>query len=128
MKFQVILISNGDHIEESRNVKRNSGNTAVLISDNFTIVCTTKPISLFDRSLLIANGINPKNYDLIVVKSQHCRPEYFDEWSEKNYNIDAPGSTSANLHSLGHTICARPIFPLEEITDLKLKVENKIIK
>ena len=128
MKFQVILISNGDHIEESRNVKRNSGNTAVLISDNFTIVCTTKPISLFDRSLFIANGINPKNYDLIVVKSPHCRPEYFDEWSEKNYNIDAPGSTSANLHSLGHTICARPIFPLEEITDLKLKVENKIIK
>ena len=33
---------------------------------------------------------------------------------EKNFNIDAPGATSANLKSLGHTICARPIYPLDE--------------
>ena len=29
-------------------------------------------------------------------------------------NVDAPGATSANLRSLGHTKCARPIFPLDE--------------
>jgi len=28
--------------------------------------------------------------------------------------VDAPGSTSANLPYLGHTVCARPIFPLDE--------------
>jgi hypothetical protein len=29
-------------------------------------------------------------------------------------NVDAPGSTSANLKNLGHTRCSRPIFPLDE--------------
>jgi hypothetical protein len=38
----------------------------------------------------------------------------FDAWSEKNFNVDAPGATSANLKSLGHTICARPVYPLDE--------------
>jgi hypothetical protein len=27
--------------------------------------------------------------------------------------IDAPGSSSANLRSLGHARCPRPIFPLD---------------
>ena len=127
MKFKVKFISDGDHIEESRNVKRNSGKTAVLISENFTIVCTSKPISLFDRSIFLGAGIDPKKYDLIVVKSPHCRPEFFDEWSQINLNIDAPGSTSANLHSLGHKICERPIYPLEENTKFDLLVEEKTI-
>ena len=127
MIFRVKLISDGDHIEESRNVKRNAGKTVVLISDNFTIVCTSKPISLFDRSIFFGNGINPKRFDLIIVKSPHCRPEFFDEWSTINFNIDAPGATSANLHSLGHTICNRPIFPLEKNTKFDPKIEDKII-
>jgi hypothetical protein len=38
----------------------------------------------------------------------------YDVWVEKNFNDDAPGATSANLKSLGHTVCARPIFPLDE--------------
>ena len=38
----------------------------------------------------------------------------YDAWVEKNFNIDAPGATSANLKSLGHTVCARPMFPLDE--------------
>ena len=98
-----------------------------MISENFTIVCTSKPISLFDRSIFLGAGIDPKKYDLIVVKSPHCRPEFFDEWSQINLNIDAPGSTSANLHSLGHKICERPIYPLEENTKFELLVEEKII-
>ena len=31
-----------------------------------------------------------------------------------NFNIDAPGATSANIRMLGHTICARPMYPLDE--------------
>lgn len=38
----------------------------------------------------------------------------FDEWAEKDFNVDAPGATSANLRSLGHRICRRPMFPLDD--------------
>jgi hypothetical protein len=38
----------------------------------------------------------------------------YDVWVENNFNIDASGATSANLKSLGHTLCARPMYPLDE--------------
>jgi hypothetical protein len=38
----------------------------------------------------------------------------YDGWVAKNFNVDAPGATSANLKSLGHTVCARPMYPLDE--------------
>jgi microcystin degradation protein MlrC len=60
-----------------------------------------------------AVGINPRDYDLIVVKSPHTEYHMYDEWVEKNFNIDVPGATSANIKTLGHTICARPMFPLD---------------
>jgi hypothetical protein len=37
----------------------------------------------------------------------------FDDGAELILNIDAPGSSSANLPYLGHKRCARPIYPLD---------------
>jgi hypothetical protein len=37
----------------------------------------------------------------------------FEAWADANFNVDVPGATSANLKSLGHTICARPMYPLD---------------
>ena len=87
-----------------------AGPTAVLTFDNFTVVVLSRSVSLFDRAMYFANGLDPPDFDLIVVKSPHTEHHMFDAWVEKNFNIDAPGATSANLKSLGHTICARPCF------------------
>jgi microcystin degradation protein MlrC len=38
----------------------------------------------------------------------------FADWASALLNVDAPGSTSANLRRLGHTRCRSPIFPLDE--------------
>ena len=91
-----------------------AGPTAVLTFDNFTVVVFSKTISLFDRALYYSNGLDPRDFDLIVVKSPHTEHHMYDAWVEKNFNIDVAGSTSANLPTLGHTICARPIFPLDD--------------
>ena len=71
-------------------------------------------ISLFDRAMYYSNGLDPVDFDLIVVKSPHTEHHMYDGWVRKNFNVDAPGATSANLKSLGHTICARPMYPLDE--------------
>jgi microcystin degradation protein MlrC len=92
----------------------NAGPSAVLMFGNFTVVVMSRPVALSDRSLYYANGLDPRKFDLIVVKSPHCEYQMYDTWVEKNFNIDAPGSTSANLKSLGHTICRRPVFPLDD--------------
>jgi microcystin degradation protein MlrC len=92
----------------------NAGPTAVLSFENFTVVVMARPVALSDRSVYYANGLDPRKYDLIVVKSPHCEYQMYDAWVEKNFNIDAPGATSANLKSLGHMICRRPVFPLDD--------------
>jgi microcystin degradation protein MlrC len=113
----VRLLSDGKFQSESFGWPWNSGNTAVLQSDNYTLVVGTRPVSLFDRSWFYATGQNPKHFNLVVVKSPHCEHHMFAEWCDLLINVDAPGSTSANLQSLGHVKCGRPIFPLDGEVD-----------
>jgi microcystin degradation protein MlrC len=111
---KVHMISEGRFISESNGAVWHSGLTAVLQSGNYTIVATSRPVNLYDRSLFYAHGQNPKRFDAVIVKSPHCQRHMFDDWAEVTINVDAPGSTSADLRSLGHTKCPRPIFPLDD--------------
>jgi microcystin degradation protein MlrC len=110
---KVRLLSDGQFRSESFGWNWDAGDTAVLEADNLTLVVTTKPVSLFDRSLFWSVGQEPKRFDLVVVKSPHCEPQMFRDWCGRLINVDAPGSTSAKLKRLGHKVCARPVFPLD---------------
>jgi microcystin degradation protein MlrC len=121
---KVKLLSDGHYILESWGVPQYSGPTAVVTSGNFTIVITSLPVSLLDRSLFLGHGLDPQRYHSIIVKSPHCQPRFFDDWAEHNFNVDAPGSTSANLHSLGHTICSRPMYPMDSDAEFEPVVES----
>ena len=111
---RVRSLSDGRARLETMKIGLDAGPTAVLTFDNFTVVVLSRTVSLFDRAMYYANGLNPQDFDLIVVKSPHTEYAMYDAWVEKNFNIDIPGATSANLPTLGHTLCGRPIFPLDE--------------
>ena len=113
MEARVRLLSDGKFRSESFGWPWDSGDTAVLESDNVTLVIGTRPVSLFDRSWFHANGQDPRHFNLVVVKSPHCEHHMFADWCAKLIHVDAPGSTSANVRGLGHTRCERPIFPLD---------------
>jgi microcystin degradation protein MlrC len=70
-------------------------------------------VSLYDRSLFLDHGQDPARFDAVVVKSPHCQERFYKAWAAALVNVDAPGATSANLKSLGHTRCMRPMFPLD---------------
>jgi microcystin degradation protein MlrC len=112
---RVRMLTDGKFKSESFGWDWDSGNTTVLETSNATLVIGTRPVSLFDRSWFYAHGQDPQQFDLVVVKSPHCEPHMFADWCSRLINVDAPGATSANLHSLGHTICERPVFPLDPI-------------
>ena len=114
IEARVHMLSDGVYASEYSGIMTDAGHTAVLQADNITLVVTSQTVSLTDRSLFLAHGLDPRRFDLVVVKSPHTRHEFFDDWATININVDAPGSTSANLHSLGHTKCRRPIFPLDD--------------
>ena len=114
LEARVRLLSDGRFRSESFGWHWDSGDTAVLEAGNHTLVIGTRPVSLFDRSWFFANGQDPRRFDLVVVKSPHCEPRMFADWCARLIDVDAPGSTSANLRSLGHTLCPRPVFPLDD--------------
>jgi len=111
---QVTMLCDGKFRSESHGDIWNSGNTAVLKVDNYTLVLTSRAVSLYDRSLFLAHGQDPAQFDAVVVKSPHCQPRFFNDGAGAVINVDAPGATSANVKSLGHKHCPRPIFPLDE--------------
>lgn len=111
---RVHMLAEGRFRNESWGSEWDGGPTAVLHSGMVTLVVTSRPVNLFDRSLFLAHGQNPRDFDAVVVKSPHCQPQFYAEWAGRMVNVDAPGATSANLRSLGHTRCRRPIFPLDE--------------
>ena len=114
VRGRVRMLSDGRFRSESFGWHWDSGDTAVIEAGTMTLLVGTRPVSLFDRSWFYAHGLDPKRFDVVIVKSPHCEPHMFADWCARLINVDAPGSTSANLRSLGHTQCARPIFPLDE--------------
>ncbi len=113
IRGQVKHLSDGLFRSESFGEQWYSGPTAVVEVDNFTFVVASRPVNLYDRSFFYAHGQNPRHFNAIVIKSPHCQHHMFADWCIRMINVDAPGSTSANLHYLGHIRCPRPIFPLD---------------
>ncbi len=113
-RARVRLLSDGRFRSESHGDEWDAGRTAVLEVGRHTVVCTSRAVSLYDRSLFLAHGQDPQRFDLVVQKSPHCQDRFFKAWAARLINVDVPGATSANLKSLGHTRCLRPMFPLDE--------------
>lgn len=109
----VRILSDGQIRSESHGDTWRGGRTAVLQWGRFTFVVTSRPVSLYDRSLFLSHGQDPRNFDAVVVKSPHCQSQFYADWAGEVLNVDAAGSTSANLPTLGHRRCRRPMYPLD---------------
>jgi microcystin degradation protein MlrC len=116
---RVVSLSDGKMRSESHGEEWFAGSTAVLQSGAATLVLTSRAVSLYDRSLFLANGLDSSSFDLVVVKSPLCQPRFFEDGAELVLNVDAPGATSANVKELGHTVARRPLFPLDDIEEYK---------
>jgi microcystin degradation protein MlrC len=110
---KVRLLADGRIRSESFGEEWFAGPTAVLEAGNFTIVASSRAVHLYDRSFFYAHGQDPRQFDAVVIKSPYCQHHMYTGWCARMINVDAPGSSSANLPYLGHSRCPRPIFPLD---------------
>ena len=113
IRGRVRMLSDGWFHSETTRELWQAGPTAVIQVGNITLIVTSRAVSLYDRALFLAHGCDPKHFGAVVVKSPHCEPHMFKEWAALYIDVDASGATSANLPSLGHGKCARPMFPLD---------------
>jgi microcystin degradation protein MlrC len=120
------LLSDGRFRSESFGEEWLAGPTTVLEAANFTLVVSSRAVNLYDRSFFYAHGQNPERFEAVVVKSPHCQNHMYADWCAQMVNVDAPGSSSANLRCLGHTRCARPMFPLD--ADVTFQPQAKLFQ
>jgi microcystin degradation protein MlrC len=123
---RVRMLSDGSFHSETTRELWQAGPTAVIQAGNITLIVTTRAVSLYDRALFLAHGCDPQHFGAVVVKSPQCERHMFKDWAARYIDVDAPGSTSANLRSLGHTRCARPIFPLD--TEVPFQPQAKLFQ
>ena len=112
IEVTVKLLSDGE-FTYANGTAGHAGPTAVLTSGSFTLMATTKPVSIMDQNVFRARGIYPKDFDLVVCKSPNGFREHYEAMAAAIVAVDVPGSTSANLKSLPYRKCVRPIFPLD---------------
>ena len=91
-----------------------SGRVAVLQCGPVTILVTERPVYVVGRRVFECHGLNPVDFDLVVVKSPNGFRTWYESIASVIVPVDVPGSTSANLRSLPFKNCVRPIFPLDE--------------
>ena len=122
LDVEVERLGDGEYTHEVTRMPAHAGPTAVLRHGNIRIIVISRAVFMMDRAIFLAHGLDPEAADIIVVKSPGAAVRYFT-FASRNYVLDIPGATSANLPSLGHRVCPRPMFPLDENVAFHPKVE-----
>jgi microcystin degradation protein MlrC len=122
LDVEVARLGDGEYAYEVSRMPAHAGPTAVLRHTNIEIVVVSRAVFMMDRSIFLAHGLDPEKADIIVVKSPGAAGRFFT-FAARNYVLDIPGATSANLRSLGHTVCRRPIFPLDDNVVFRPEIE-----
>ena len=95
----------------------NSGKSAVLQIGNIDVVVMHYLTNSPDIQTYQAFGVDPRMYDLVVVKSANQYKQAYIAFSNLFYPTDTPGSSTANLVSLPFDRIPRPFYPFDEIED-----------
>jgi microcystin degradation protein MlrC len=111
--FDVISLHEDGFTYEDGTMAR-SGRVAVVQCGPVTILVTARPVYIVGRRVFECHGLNPVDYDLVVVKSPNGFRTWYESIASLIVPVDVPGSTSANLRSLPFENCVRPIFPLDD--------------
>lgn len=119
LQIRVKNLSDGDFTYEEGTAAR-PGRTAVLMRKGIRILVTERPVHVMGRRLFLANGLDPAEFDVAVLKSPNGFRTHYEEIASRIVSVDVPGSTSANLHSLPYRHCVRPIFPLDPAEEIEL--------
>lgn len=122
LEVEVERLGDGEYIHAFSGMPAHAGPTAVLRHGEIRIVVISHAVFMMDRAIFLAHGLDPEQADIIVVKSPGAAMRYFT-FARRNYVLDIPGATSANLRSLGHRVCPRPMFPLDDDVTFQPKVE-----
>lgn len=112
MEAVVAHLGDGKFHYEDGTVGR-AGLTAVLKGERATVLVTERPVLVLGRKVFSDNGVEPLDFDIIVVKSPNGYRAHYDNVGAQFLAVDVPGCTTANLTDLPYEKCNRPVWPLD---------------
>ena len=101
---------------KKQNTMPPTGPTAVIQVGNVDVIVTSRPGSkCYDPRHYRQCGLEPLDYQLIMVKSANQYKVGFDVVSTLGYPADTPGPASANLAAMPFENIPRPFYPMDDI-------------
>jgi microcystin degradation protein MlrC len=92
------------------------GRTALVETENgSTIMLTALPAFPSSAQQMLAFGLDPKDFDIIILKGVHSPVTAYQEHCPTLLRVNTPGPTSADLASFTYQNRRRPLFPFEEL-------------
>lgn len=92
----------------------NMGPTAVVQTDRgMTLLLTTIRTGPSSIQSLISSGINPEEFDVIVIKGVHAPVGAYAEVCPTLIRVNTPGVTIADMEALEYKHRRKPLFPFE---------------
>ena len=96
----------------NRGMLNEMGATAVIDHLKTTIVVTEKPANMISPDVYRSQGLEPRDYRIVVVKSANSfRSEY--DFASRVLLVDTPGISPSRLDGLPFERIPRPIYPLD---------------
>lgn len=97
-------------------VEQDMGPSAVVRSENVYVLIVSNSVMTVDPELYRAAGLEPKDAQIVVVKSHIQFRGAYDPFCSRIIMLDSPGMSSDHIESLPWKKIPRPIFPLDPET------------
>jgi len=110
------LVDRHSHLASMGGVNIDMQNSAVVRTDNLTILLTSRKTPPFDLGQYRSQGIEPKDFAFIGVKAAVAHRQGYDPITAQSYWVDTPGPCRSELTSFPWKELRRPIYPLDPIT------------
>jgi microcystin degradation protein MlrC len=95
-------------------VEQDMGPSAVVRTGNVYVLIVSNSVMTVDPELYRAAGLEPKNAQIVVVKSHIQFRAGYDPIASRIILLDSPGMSSDHIAALPWQKVSRPIFPLDE--------------
>jgi microcystin degradation protein MlrC len=90
------------------------GRTAIVELENGSIVMlTSQPAFPASAQQMLAFGLDPKSFDLIILKGVHSPVTAYQDVCPTMIRVNTPGVTTADMESLPYLKRRRPLYPFE---------------
>jgi microcystin degradation protein MlrC len=97
-------------------VSFNMGKTAIVeTTKGNTIMLTSLRIVPFSLQQLLAFGLDPKDFEVIVAKGVHAPLAAYMPVCKDLIRVNTPGITRADIQTLQYTNRRKPLYPFESI-------------